>query len=132
MKLTDNFYLSEFACKDGTAVPDKYYDNVIELAENLQRLRDYFNKPIIISGSGYRTESWNKKVGGAKKSYHMKAMAADISIKGVTPRKIARVIKKLIKDGLMKDGGIGLYNGFVHYDVRGYKARWDKSTLFNW
>ena len=31
----------------------------------------------------------------------------------------------------MKEGGVGLYNGFVHYDIRGTKARWDNSSLFN-
>jgi len=25
----------------------------------------------------------------------------------------------------MKQGGLGLYDSFVHYDVRGVKARWD-------
>jgi hypothetical protein len=28
----------------------------------------------------------------------------------------------------MKEGGLGLYNSWVHYDIRGKKIRWDKST----
>jgi len=24
----------------------------------------------------------------------------------------------------MTEGGIGIYKGFVHYDIRGTKARW--------
>ena len=132
MKLTKNFYLSEFACNDGTQVPEEYIGNVKLLAKNLQVLRDYIGEPINISGSGYRTYEWNKKVGGATRSLHLSASAADISAKNYSPRRLTRIIRKLIKKGKMTQGGLGLYNGFVHYDVRGYKARWDSSSLFNW
>ena len=44
MKLTKNFSLSEFACKDGTTVPYQYMPNVQELANNLQVLRDYLQR----------------------------------------------------------------------------------------
>ncbi len=124
MKLTQDFNLIEFACHDGTPVPKKYYDNVKELAENLQVLRDFVNEPVVISGSGYRTEAHNKKVKGAKQSRHLVAKAADISVKSKTPKQLARVIEKLIAEGKMKQGGIGVYPGFVHYDIRGTKARW--------
>ena len=53
MKLTQNFSLHEFRCKDGSDVPDEYMDNVRELAENLQVLRDKMVKPITVI-SGYR------------------------------------------------------------------------------
>lgn len=62
-KLTTNFSLSEFACKDGTPIPDNLLSNVKELAKNLQVLRDSFNKPITIN-SAYRSPSHNKSVGG--------------------------------------------------------------------
>ena len=39
MKLTKNFYLHEFSCNDGTSVPDKFMDNVQELANNLQLVK---------------------------------------------------------------------------------------------
>lgn len=124
MKLTKDFHLSEFDCKDGTPVPDELFDNVQELAENLQVLRDYLDEPVNITGSGYRTPSHNKKVGGAKESQHLEAKAADISTKSKTPKQLAKVIEKLIAEGKMKQGGIGIYPGFVHYDIRGTKARW--------
>lgn len=124
MQLTKNFSLKEFDCKDGTPVPSEFIDNCKELAENLQALRDYLNVPVTITGSGYRTPSHNKKVGGAKNSQHLVAKAADINAKGYTPIKLAAVIEKLIKEGKMKQGGIGIYKGFVHYDIRGTKARW--------
>ena len=63
MKLTKNFSLWEFRCRDGTDVPDEYMDNVRELAENLQVLRDKIGKPITVI-SGYRSPEYNKKIGG--------------------------------------------------------------------
>lgn len=124
MQLTNNFSIHEFDCKDGTKVPKEFYKNVKELAENLQVLRDYLGVPVSITGSGYRTPSHNAKVGGAKNSQHLTASGADINADGYTPRKLAGVIEKLIKEGKMKQGGIGVYKGFVHYDIRGTKARW--------
>jgi len=121
---TKNLKLKEFACKDGTPVPEKYYDNVWELMQNLQVLRDYFGKPITIN-SGYRTEKHNAKVGGGKQSQHLLAKASDIVVKGVWPKEIYQTIEKLIEQKKMQQGGLGLYDTFVHYDVRGVKARWD-------
>src|SRR5690606_37647129 len=124
MRLTENFKREEFDCKDGTIFPDKYIDNAIEVAENLEVLRAYLGKPIIISGSGYRTKKHNTEVGGVPKSQHLTASAADISVKGLSPTKIAEAIEHLIKEGKMKQGGLGIYRTFVHYDIRGEKARW--------
>jgi uncharacterized protein YcbK (DUF882 family) len=123
MQLTKNFQLSEFSCHDGTPVPSGLIGNVQLLANNLQVLRDDIGQSIIIT-SGYRSPSWNLKVKGRPKSYHMKAMAADITVKGMTPKQVHARIEKLIKAGKMKSGGLGLYPGFVHYDVRGRNARW--------
>ena len=124
MKLSENFYLSEFNCKDGTEVPYKYLPNVKILAENLQVLRGYFGKPIYINSS-YRTARHNKKIGGATHSKHLTASAADIRIDGVTSIIIKDAIVTLISQGKMTEGGIGLYNSFLHFDIRGTKARWD-------
>jgi len=123
MKLTENFSLIEFQCKDGSPVPVELMPNVELLAKNLQVLRDHLGEPIHIN-SGYRSPEHNKKVGGEKNSYHMKAMAADITCKSKTPKQLAAIIEKLIAEKKMKQGGIGIYPGFVHYDVRGFKARW--------
>lgn len=129
-QLTKNFNSFEFYCKDGTPVPAMYKQNMESLAENLQVLRDYFNLPIHIN-SAYRTESHNRKIGGSPNSQHLLCKAADIVIASKTPKQVVRAIKKLISEGEMKEGGIGLYNGFVHYDIRGYAARWNFSSLFN-
>ena len=124
MKLTKNFTRQEFDCKDGTKVPDEFLPNIQEVANNLQILRDYLKVPVRVTGSGYRTKSHNKKVGGAKFSQHLTASGADINADGYTPKELAKEIEKLIKEGKMKQGGIGIYSNFVHYDIRGTKARW--------
>lgn len=122
-QLTTNFYLEEFACKNGTPVPDELMANVKLLAENLQALRDEIGEPIHVN-SGYRTPEYNKKIGGKPLSQHLKAKAADLTTKNYRPKQLAAVIEKLIKSGKMKQGGIGIYPGFVHYDIRGTSARW--------
>lgn len=124
MQLTKNFNLSEFHCKDGTPVPEKYYNNVKELAKNLQVLRDELKMAVLITGSGYRTPEHNVRVGGAKNSQHLTASGADINARDLSPRQLYARIEKLIKAGKMKEGGLGLYKGFVHYDIRNVKARW--------
>ena len=52
------------------------------------------------------------------------AKAADIVIESKSPEQVANIIKALISEGKMKQGGISAYNTFTHYDIRGHKARW--------
>ena len=121
--MTANFSIFEFRCKDGSAVPVELFPNVKELAKNLQVIRDHIGEPLQIL-SGYRSPEHNAKVGGKKNSYHMKAMAADLTCKSLTPKKLHALIEELIANKRIKQGGLGLYPGFVHYDIRGAKARW--------
>ena len=123
MKLQDNFSLHEFRCNDGTDVPEELMDNVQKLAENLQVLRNYLGRPIVVI-SGYRSPEYNKKIGGAKRSQHMLAKAADIVVADMTSLEVRDTVIKLIKDGKMHPGGVGIYPTFVHYDIRGRNARW--------
>lgn len=127
-QLSKNFKKSEFKCKDGTSVPDELMDNLRELVENLQIIRDYIGKPIRVI-SGYRSPKYNRRIGGARKSQHMTAKAADLRVSGMSPRELREVIITLIKEGKIKKGGVGLYTSFVHYDVRGRNARWKGSGI---
>ena len=121
--LSKNFKKSEFKCRDGTNVPGELMENLKELVENLQVVRATIGKPIHVI-SGYRTPKYNRRIGGARRSQHMKAKAADIRIRGMIPIEVRSVILKLIREGTIKKGGVGLYKTFVHYDVRGFNARW--------
>lgn len=115
-KLSTNFKVKEFACSDGT-------DPIFiapELVSILQQIRTHFKKAVNIN-SAYRTVAKNKAVGGATYSQHLYGTAADISIKGVTPKQIAAYAETLMP----QTGGIGVYSTFTHIDVREVKARWN-------
>lgn len=123
MQLQKNFDLEEFYCRDGSPVPFHLMENVKQLAEQLQILREDIGEAVHVN-SGYRTEEYNKKVGGKPKSQHLLAKAADITAKSFTPKQLAARVEKLIKAGKLKIGGLGIYPGFIHIDVRKGRARW--------
>lgn len=114
-QLTKNFKVREFACSDGTDVVFVSGD----LVDVLQKIRDHFGKPVNIN-SAYRTPAKNKQVGGASYSQHLYGTAADISIKGVSPKAVAEYAETL----LPRTGGIGIYETFTHVDVRAARSRW--------
>jgi uncharacterized protein YcbK (DUF882 family) len=122
-QLQPNFHIREFKCEDGSKVPEALEANVRLLATQLQALRDHIGIPIHLN-SAYRTEAYNVSIGGSPKSQHKLAKAADMVTSKYTPKQLAAIIKKLIKEGKMMQGGVGVYPSFVHYDVRGTEARW--------
>lgn len=114
--LSANFRVREFACNDGS-------DPIFiapELVEVLQKIRDHFKAAVTIS-SGYRTPAYNKKVDGATYSQHQYGTAADIKVKGVSPKTVALFAETLLPN----KGGIGIYPTFTHVDVREVKSRWN-------
>ena len=122
-QLTTNFHIREFKCNDGSKVPETLEANVRLLAVQLQALRDHIGIPIHLN-SAYRTEAYNASIGGSPKSQHKLAKASDLTTQKYTPKQLANIIKKLIKEGKMMQGGVGIYPSFVHYDCRGTEARW--------
>ena len=123
MKLSKNFNLREFKCSDGSSTPLEVVKNLEKLATNLQVLREKVDSPITIT-SGYRSPTHNKKIGGAEKSQHILGTAADFKVKGMRPSEVYAIIENLIKEGKIQEGGLGLYSNWIHYDIRGTKARW--------
>ena len=125
--MTKNFTREEFDCNCNCGVcemPINVYHNVVKVANQLQVLRDELGKPIHIN-SAYRSEEYNASIGGVKSSQHIMGRASDIAIKGMTPLEVYNTIERLIENGDMLQGGLGLYDSFVHYDIRGERARWD-------
>tara|TARA_R110002049_G_scaffold230684_4_gene402817 strand:- start:249 stop:629 length:381 start_codon:yes stop_codon:yes gene_type:complete len=124
--MTKNFSKEEFDCNDGSEMPINVYHNMVKVANQLQTLRDYIGKPIQVN-SAWRSEEYNASIGGVKNSQHIMGRAADIVIKGMTPIEVSKIIEELVGKGDMLQGGLGIYSSFVHYDIRGTKARWDYS-----
>ncbi len=121
--LTKDFSLGDFACKDGVCVPPDLYDNARWLAQNLQALRDRLGECIYIN-SAYRTPHHNRVVGGVDGSQHVFCTAIDIYVDSLSPNELRDAIEALIAEGKMSEGGVGVYESFVHYDLRGERARW--------
>ena len=111
VQLTRHFKVKEFACKDGSQVIfiDEYLYTILDI------LREKLGKPVIIT-SGYRTPEWNKKCNGAKYSYHMRGMAADIKVDGISAKELAKKLNEIVP----AECGCGIitYENWVHFDVR--------------
>lgn len=122
MQIAKNFKVKEFRCKDGS---DKILIDTDFVVNKLQKIRGHFGAPITIN-SAYRTESYNKKVGGAKSSYHTKGQAFDIVVSGHTPLEVARFAESIGITGIIQ------YNTFVHVDSRPtrYWARNDNGKVY--
>ena len=84
--------------------------------KKLEVLRHEFNEPMIVS-SGYRHESYNQVIGGAKNSPHLYGKAVDIVISG---KSAYRLMKLAIEHGFT---GIGVSQRgphekrFLHIDT---------------
>lgn len=121
MKVSKYFNLKEFACKGegccGGSSPHPHPD----LLKGLDKLRDMIGKPILIT-SGFRCNIHNYKIGGAVASFHRLGMAVDIQCDH-------DVFYLFVKCQTIPEfKGIGVYNSWVHVDVRKEPARWDKRT----
>ncbi|MBQ6807043.1 MAG: DUF882 domain-containing protein [Lachnospiraceae bacterium] len=109
--ISNNFKVKEFRCKDGS---DKILIDIDFAKDKLQKIREHFGVPVTIN-SAYRTSAYNKKVGGASGSYHLKGQAFDIVVKGKTPAEVARYAQSIGIKGIIQ------YNSFVHVDSRNTK-----------
>lgn len=120
-QLTPHFNLSELRSHDGAEVPDKYLANALAICERAEVLRAEVG-PLIVT-SGYRSPAWNRRIGGAQRSLHMTARALDLSSRSVPAKELHRIWLRLVKEGRVGDGGLGLYPNWVHIDL-GRPRRW--------
>jgi uncharacterized protein YcbK (DUF882 family) len=101
-------------------------NNLIGILENIA---DDLGYPLTIT-SGLRSQSYNQKVGGAKKSQHVLGNAVDIRMRNKTKKEVLEFIEIAVGRGI---NGIGLYfparggGTFIHCDIRSKKAQWGPS-----
>lgn len=126
MKLTKNFEYGEFWSGSIRGVkiepPIEFFERIEKMATELQKVRDYIKRPIIIT-SGYRTPEWNKRVGGVSNSYHTQGLAVDSRAVGIRVYNYALYLAKLTD---FKGFGINIKKNFVHADLR------QKFTVFRY
>ena len=96
-RLTPNFTVYEFRCRDGsdTVMIDE------SLVVLLQCIREHFGKAITIT-SGYRTEHYNnvtlpaKGIKTSRNSQHLLGRAADIQVQDTDPLAVAAYAESLL------------------------------------
>ena len=109
------FERSEFACSCGCG-----FDAVdVELLAVLENLREESLQAVTIN-SACRCAEHDKAIGGVKNSQHVRGKAADIVVKNQSPEFVGKWLDEKYPDKY----GIGIYDTFVHIDVRDVKARW--------
>lgn len=124
MQLSDHFTLAEMACRcgcGGESKPD-ILANLKRTAAMLEVVRNACgNKPITVNDA-YRCQDHNRAVGGEPQSFHMRGMAADITVEGLPSSKVQAIARKIIPVG-----GLGSYSTFTHVDIRP-RIRGDQTT----
>jgi len=111
--LTRHFSRREFACRCGCG-----YDRIAgDLAFRLEVLRTRIGQPIYVN-SGCRCEKHNAAVRGAKNSYHLRGMAADIHA-DLDPVELGRAAAE---SGWFR--GIIVHAWGVHVDIRPGRKYW--------
>jgi hypothetical protein len=118
MNLTANFTLGQFD-KKGRIKPDtEAFRNLTNLAENLQKLRDYIS---------LENDDVEINVVAACQSIddNNDCKSVHISIEGMKPSEIAHKIEGLIIAGRMNQGALEADNRtkYCYYDIRGRKKR---------
>lgn len=120
MQISENFHLNEFKCRCGKcSMPKTVIARIVQLVILvLQPLRDLLGAPIKIV-SGYRCRKHNKSIGGVSKSRHIWGDAADITMKHKSPYQVWKACQKFLTKYIPPGpGGLGLYRGFIHVDMR--------------
>ena len=99
----------------------------LTMDETLIKALDFVRKEVgpLKVNSGYRSKKYNREIGSNDSSQHVKKKAADIHIDS---QEMGDQIEYWFVDYVGVDCGIGRYNGFLHLDTRGTKARWDNRT----
>ena len=145
--LSLHFSIHEMALSEGAAraygfeytpYPEEWVETRLRpLFATLEKLRAKLGgKAIhIIEGGGYRPREYDLErirrgaQGVSPDSQHHEGRAADIRVEGVTPEEVHAALLSLYDVGEISIGGLGIYDHFVHVDIRGGALhRWDMRT----
>lgn len=126
------FTIDEFRCHSGESYPEEWAnDRLQSLCDVLDAIRSAWGGPLHVV-CGYRTHEYNarlaaKSSGVAQNSQHVQGRAADVRPRDPTPMNVKRLhdlVKGMHSRGeLPKMGGLGVYPGWIHVDVRAHQPR---------
>lgn len=86
----------------------------------LERFRHLVGRPVIVT-SGSRTPDYNRRCGGVPNSQHCHHRAADVVVRGRSPRSLVALARQA---GFT---GIGVYRkGHLHVDTRDGQTYWGR------
>lgn len=117
-KLSPHFTLGEFRPHDASYTGVRVHPDLVAALEQIRTRA----KGAIKITSAYRPPAYNRAVGGVSNSTHLDGLAADIYADHLSTRQLYDICDAVVGSS----GGVGYYptQGFVHIDVRGYRARW--------
>lgn len=126
-KLTKHFSIEEYEVNQiGTCYITL---DALEHAKILEEFRVWLAKPMKVN-AWYRTKKYNKDVGGASNSSHLRGVATDISMVGLNKSDFIKYAKKwkslCAKHGVV--GEAGLYTWGIHL---GSHITYSK-TFYHW
>lgn len=99
----------------------EHYENAARLAQRLQDVRQQLGNRSITITSWWRDPASNARVGGARNSFHLRGMAADIQVMGMPPH----IVQQRLDPTWF--GGLGYGQSFTHLDTRPARARFSYS-----
>ena len=125
--LTEHFTFKEYAKNQTGTV--KLTAEAILHAQCLEEFRKWLQRPMKIN-AWYRTAAYNKKVGGNAKSSHLRGVATDWGMPGLSEKEFIRYAKKWkeICEAHEIVGEAGLYTWGMHM---GSSVKYSK-TFYNW
>lgn len=126
--LTHNISRHELACKCGCGLDTMDWETIQIVQETCDHFANKLNLPkvVLIITSAARCYPYNRVPvseggpGSNDNSQHPKCRAIDFRIKGVSTKEIYNYLDKKYPNQY----GIGYHRSFVHFDSRGWKARW--------
>lgn len=147
-QISPHFRLSEFAqhpredwgpeFADGEPYPDRLVEScLVPLCAVLESIRTACGDRPMTVISGWRSPEYNaemyRRAGKTPTdSQHSTGCAADIEIEGLPAGAVHAIVLELYRSKTITIGGLGLYVGFVHVDIRpqvpaGHLAQWNGS-----
>jgi uncharacterized protein YcbK (DUF882 family) len=136
MKLSEHIYLSQlnqpagYGCEAAPYPPEWVVDRAQPLAAVLEALYLELGCRRMTIISGYRSPAFNEALRSAghpviKRSQHCEGRAADVVFDGLLPTQVYVAALHLHRQRRIRLGGLGLYAGWVHLDIRpGMLAQW--------